>query len=594
MNIITKETFDSHTRLTFEDAITKCITILHQEEDTIIPSLLELLGIFYSADKAHFYRIDHETSTINCEHIWRTNDSIEVSHDLTSKIDFAETLTWFESRNEMGMVDGDYNLKSCPANSAANHILQALHLDNIVLSILDVESDTGERIPVAMVGVSNRKETTMDYRLLQVISKFGELKISESVLNASIQQIQQFDVLTGFHRRSFYQQKFDELEANHPTTVGIIYGKVNGLKEINAELGLTRGDSRIKHASEVLKKHFDIDFYRISGDEFIGFYADISKEDFEKQIDQLHKYMTHFSDSSFTLGHAWSQGRYKLMDAIQNADRNMYVNKQKYYNNHRQTTDISSSTLSSLFSFLETEEFLVYLQPQFNLRDNTLHGAEALVRRFDKVNNRMIFPDQFIPLYERKLVIRHIDIFVVQQICKLLSEWKKMQKAIPISVNLSRITLLEHGIVDTISQICDSYGIPHELLVIEVTEQEGSIENDVICTLVQEFKLQGFKVSLDDFGCAYSNIVTLAQVPVDEVKIDKSLVDKLVTNKKNNVIVKNILSMCNELDNVTTLSEGIETREQANILRAFNCTLGQGYLYSRPIPIDEFYERYIS
>lgn len=183
---------------------------------------------------------------------------------------------------------------------------------------------------------------------------------------------------------------------------------------------------------------------------------------------------------------------------------------------------------------------------------------------------------------------------MVKQICDLLSQWKKINKAIPISVNLSRITLLEHGLVDTIAKICDKYHIPHELLIIEVTEQEGSIENDVIRTLVKEFKNQGFKVSLDDFGCAYSNIVTLAQVPVDEVKIDKSLVDKIVTHKKNNIIVKSILSMCNELDNIATVSEGIETQEQADILQQYNCTLGQGYLFSRPIPVEEFYERYIS
>lgn len=329
LNIITKETFESHTRLTFEDAITKCIDILHQEEDTIIPSFLELLGLFYDADKAYFYRIDHETLTINCEHIWRTNTSIEVSHDLTSKIDFAETLAWFESRNEMSMVEGNRTLKCCHEHSFANHILQALHLDNIVLSILDVDTDARVRIPTAMIGISNRKETAIDYRLLQVITKFGELKISESLLNASIQQIQQFDILTGFHRRSFYQQKIEELEAKHPTTIGIIHGNVNGLKQINAEFGFTSGDSRIKHASEVLKKHFNTDFFRISGDEFIGFCSDISKEDFEKQIDQLHRHMAHFSDTSFTLGHAWSQGRYKLMDIIQNADKNMYVNKQK-------------------------------------------------------------------------------------------------------------------------------------------------------------------------------------------------------------------------------------------------------------------------
>lgn len=112
-------------------------------------------------------------------------------------------------------------------------------------------------------------------------------------------------------------------------------------------------------------------------------------------------------------------------------------------------------------------------------------------------------------------------------------------------------------------------------------------------SLVEEFKNNGFRISLDDFGCAYSNIVTLAQIEFDEVKIDKSLVDDLITNPKNRVIVKNMLLMCHELENTHTLAEGIETKEQADYLRSVNCHLGQGYYYAKPMPNEEFFEKYI-
>ncbi len=191
-------------------------------------------------------------------------------------------------------------------------------------------------------------------------------------------------------------------------------------------------------------------------------------------------------------------------------------------------------------------------------------------------------------------IIRHVDMFVIESVCKLLKTWISEGKEIPISVNLSRVTLQEYGIVDSIVEICDRYQIPHHLLVVEVTERIGLIENDIASALIETFKSHGFHISLDDFGCAYSNIITLAQIEVDEVKIDKSLVDHIITNPKSRILVRNIVSMCNELEGSATLAEGIETKEQAQLLHEFGCRLGQGYYYSRPLPVEEFYQRYIN
>ncbi|MFI3209068.1 MAG: GGDEF domain-containing phosphodiesterase, partial [Eubacteriales bacterium] len=359
--------------------------------------------------------------------------------------------------------------------------------------------------------------------------------------------------------------------------------------------GYASGDSRIKQSAEILKKYFQIDFYRISGDEFVGFYDNIDEHDFEKYVWTLCKKMREEKNDFFAVGHAWNSGNFDVLQLIQEADTMMYINKQEYYHAAgRQKEEINDAVLSELLSYLANDEFVVYLQPQMYLKDNTLYGAEALIRRYDKKNNKIIYPNHFIPLYEKKSVIRHVDIFVLNQVCKLLVEWREIGKEIPISVNLSRVTLLEYGIVDTIAEICDYYNVPHELLVIEVTERVGLIENNVASALIENFKRKGFKISLDDFGCAYSNIVTLAQIPMDEVKIDKSLVDHVATNKKNAIIVKHVLSMCNEIDGTSTLAEGVEDRNQANVLRGFECHLGQGYLFSKPIPVEEFFEKYIS
>lgn len=152
---------------------------------------------------------------------------------------------------------------------------------------------------------------------------------------------------------------------------------------------------------------------------------------------------------------------------------------------------------------------------------------------------------------------------------------------------------MEFDIVNTLAKICDNHNLSRDLIIIEITERIGLIENEVATTLIDEFREKGFKLSLDDFGCAYSNIVTLANITVDEVKIDKSLVDHLLDNEKNQIIVKSMIEMCNQFQNTHTLAEGIEWEEQASILRDYGCNYVQGYHYSRPIPSEEFYEKFM-
>lgn len=425
--------------------------------------------------------------------------------------------------------------------------------------------------------------------LLELTNNISD-KLSEALF-----QIHHRDALTGCYNRAGYSTEMDVIMNPRPTSLGVISVNINGLKHINENLGITAGDKHILGAAVRLKEHFGYEFFRMSGDEFVGIAPNVENAAFETQVDTLHTAMRQDENHDFSMGHAWGNKNFDLWKLMQEADTLMYINKQEYYaSTKREFNQVDDGLLSDLLSYLADGEFMIYLQPQVKLKDGSLHGAEALIRRFDKTNQKMVFPDQFIPLYEMKSIIRHVDMFVLETVCSLLSAWTKEGKAIPISVNLSRVTLLEHGIVTSIVEICDRYQVPHNLVVIEVTERVGLIENNVASALITAFKDHGFNISLDDFGCAYSNIVTLAQIEVDEVKIDKSLVDDLTTNNKNHILVKNVLSMCNELEGASTLAEGIEDEHQAKLLKELGCHLGQGYFYSRPIPVPEFVEKYLN
>lgn len=133
-------------------------------------------------------------------------------------------------------------------------------------------------------------------------------------------------------------------------------------------------------------------------------------------------------------------------------------------------------------------------------------------------------PSRFIPFFEEESIIRHIDLYVLENVCKLLSEWKSREyECIPISVNLSRITLMEDGIVEKLVNVCDKYEIPHSLIDIEVTESISKMETSTLISLSKSIKSAGFSLSLDDFGSQYSDFAILTLIDFDMIKIDKQL-----------------------------------------------------------------------
>ncbi len=575
----------------FEMAMSQCINVLHTEDR--MQAFVKILAEFHQAERTFLFIIDKVAQKIPAEYTWTIDSTIPVCKDITDFFPYQKVIDWFNTKDELGFIETDKNLKKYDNDSIEFTLIRNYSIYRMVQCVItDLNNE-----PIAVIAVANAKQHKGDFRLCKTIERFIQNEITKVEKEIDFDVIGKIDFLTGFYSRAKYSEYISNLKKEHPKQLGVVFANINGLRQINEEHDYTIGDSCIKNTAQIIKDHFKADFYRLSGDEFVGFFSDITKENLEKQARALRKEIKEKHNDLFAIGYAWGFKDYDPVELVKEADTVMYINKQEYYSSSSKRTyhDITDNTLNDLLSSLKDEEFLIYLQPQINLETNSLSGAEALIRKFDKKNKKMVFPDQFIPLYEKKSIIRHIDIFVVEQVCSLLKQWQDNGKALlPISVNLSRVTLLEFDIVDTIAQICDKYAIPREKLVIEVTERVGLVENDVASSLVTEFKDKGFKISLDDFGCAYSNIVTLAQIEVDEVKLDKSLVDFMTTNTKNQTLVRNVLRMCSELDNTSTLAEGIECQEQSDLLHKLGCHLGQGYLYSRPIPVQEFCEKYCS
>ncbi|MFI3254161.1 MAG: bifunctional diguanylate cyclase/phosphodiesterase [Eubacteriales bacterium] len=580
----------------FESAMSKCMDIYSGASDFVLPSFMELLCDFYGAECSHVCQYDHRTKTLTSVSQWcDTHASCESKgsdkHLGKNKIDASCFMDWLQKEEKNGILMLDSQGTHYPKGSAQENILTCFQAKNLTLAI--IENTQGKILGIVVLSDRKHFSPVFDSRLLVTISHFVAQDVTKTAIDSSLFALHHRDPLTGLLNRSAYAKEMEKIKESSPKTIGVISVNINGLKGINTAYGNEVGDNQVKKSANKVKSHFGFTIFRMSGDEFIGFSYDCQKEALEKQVFSLLNQMRLEENVDFSLGYSFGEGNFEIEALLREADVLMYINKQEFYANKREFQGMKDNILTELLTYLQNDEFMIYLQPQVKLKDGSLAGAEALIRRFDKTNQKMVFPDQFISMYEQNLVIRHLDLFVVEQVCILLALWKKEGKEIPISVNLSRVTLQEYGIVDLIMEICDRYQVPHHLLVIEVTERVGLLENNVASALVLAFKTNGFNISLDDFGCAYSNIVTLAQIDVDEVKIDKSLVDELTTNEKNHILVKNVLTMCNELEGASTLAEGIENEAQAKLLYELGCHLGQGYYYARPMPVNDFVLKYL-
>ena len=244
---------------------------------------------------------------------------------------------------------------------------------------------------------------------------------------------------------------------------------------------------------------------------------------------------------------------------------------------------------------IEQDEFVVYLQPKFDIKKETIKGAEALIR-WNYKNKEFLPPYRFIPFFEKDGSIGKIDDIVLKKVCAALARWKEEGKPLyPISVNLSRSRLYNENLIDNLVSIVDSFGVDHSLIDFELTESATYDNMEHMLSVLEDLRSRGFKISMDDFGTGYSSLSLLTQMPIDTLKIDKSFVDTVATaneRQEDIIVLRHIITLAKELGFVC-LAEGAEIKSQVERLRDLGCEIIQGYYYSKPVPITEYDEKYL-
>ena len=236
---------------------------------------------------------------------------------------------------------------------------------------------------------------------------------------------------------------------------------------------------------------------------------------------------------------------------------------------------------------LKNSEFKIYLQAQNSLDDETLASAEALVR-WEKEGN-LIPPNNFIPILEQKGLITKLDFYVFEQVCRMMQKWENEGRTpIEIAVNFSRRHLENLDFIQDLCSMADQYGIPHHLLVVELTETAMWDNEKIIIQMVEQLHKNGFLMAMDDFGTGYSSLSLLKNLPVDIMKIDRSFFYDNQYSDRAGILISNVMNMAKQLGMVT-VAEGIEEQRHIDFLRQVGCDKVQGYYFARPVPAESFW-----
>lgn len=246
---------------------------------------------------------------------------------------------------------------------------------------------------------------------------------------------------------------------------------------------------------------------------------------------------------------------------------------------------------SEMEAAITNNEFKVFLQPKWDIEKDKIYGGEALVR-WIKPDGSRVFPDEFIPVFERNGFVEKLDLYMLEEVCKYLRTLIDAgQRIYPISVNQSRILVHNPEYINTVGKILRRYRIPPGFIELEITETVFQDQRDVMINTVTSLKDLNVHVSMDDFGSGYSSLNMLKDVPFDVIKIDRGFFSESITSGSSILILQKIVEMAEGLG-IRVLCEGVETAEQVELLKGLGVSLVQGYYYSKPLPIEEYIKTY--
>lgn len=382
---------------------------------------------------------------------------------------------------------------------------------------------------------------------------------------------------------------------------------IDNFRSLNNTIGIINGNEILRR----LGLHFSRN--RLKGEKICRFYADnfiffIKSPDFFWSIEERVFEMTDVKDllrdllpEKYTLN--FTSSIYYIEDPRSSVESmvdkaNLAQKLQKHtFSTHRvieytkemaKNVEWNREISVTMEKAIENREFEVYFQPKFRFSDEGCIGAEALIR-WNNPAKGLLMPGTFVPLFEDNGFIERIDKYVLIRVCVFLEEWAATPGYSPITIsfNLSRHHLDNPHLIKELREITDKYDIGNNKIEVELTESIMFQNQQQIINVMNEIKKAGFQVSVDDFGSGYSSLNLLKSIPADVIKLDKGFITEHPEDNKESIIITSVIDMAKKL-NITTVAEGVETKNQSELLKNIGCDIVQGFYYAKPMKGSEF------
>jgi diguanylate cyclase (GGDEF)-like protein len=380
---------------------------------------------------------------------------------------------------------------------------------------------------------------------------------------------------------------------------------VNRFKLINDAYGYQKGDEVLREIYQVVKKwvYPGEPFTRYAADQFYIFMAFNNEYEVTERINALNELLhklRYMNPSRIFYGIYFVTDRQYSIDRMGEfasiAKNNIKGTAEgiiSFFDDAARDRLLEEEKIEkSMNEALKNDEFRVFLQPKYTAKDETISGAEALVRWFNN-NGDIISPGYFIPVFEKNGFITELDFYMLRKVCAVIKNWlDKSCTPLPISVNISRLHFANPHLAEIISDIVDEYEVPHQLIELELTESAFLQNKETLINTVILLRQYGFLVSMDDFGAGYSSLNSLKDLPLDVVKLDGELFKLTSEVERGLTVIRNTITMAKDL-HMKVVAECIETREQVEYLCEVGCDIIQGYYFAKPMPVDQFEQRFI-
>ncbi|MBE5884527.1 MAG: EAL domain-containing protein [Lachnospiraceae bacterium] len=420
-----------------------------------------------------------------------------------------------------------------------------------------------------------------------------------------------YDALTGLPVYNRFVQLAEEyIEEHSGEQLFCVYSDFSNFQYLNEVYGYEEGDKVLRDYARSLEEEYQegVLFCRVTSDHFLGI---INADNQEQAVRSYTTFCERFcikTNAKYGLCNlVMATGVYEMKSGEKNVasmmdkanearkkckSQKVYSSILVYSDEIRAQVEGTKSIVANMVSAYKNKEFIAYLQPKVSLKTGKIVGAEALVR-WIRPDGTQLMPNQFIDIFEQNGFVTKVDFAIFESVLEYLRDAIAIgEEVVPISVNFSRRHNEFDAFVPSVFKYIDRHGVPYELLEVELTESVFLADLSRLSTNLKRLRDRGIEVSVDDFGSGYSSLNLLSRVAVDTVKLDKQFLDttmNAVQEETALTIIKYLIKLLKRLG-FKVLAEGVETKEQINMLKKADCDFVQGYYYAKPMPIPEFRE----